>query len=263
MEENKGRGKAPSKTTLNMLFAKAAGRCQLEGCNKSVLFDEVTLKTYNKSNVAHIVAASPLGARGDAVRSYELSDKLSNLMLLCPDHHKLIDDHEDEYPEERLLQMKARHEQAIAEQCDLIYKEPSEMVFLQSPIKGHVPVKIDARQCADAVMPNKRVASVGGRRIKVEIEGDYHSQAFWDSAVKMLERRYGLLVDAIWEEEANAHFSVFPIAPIPLIIKLGHMMGDKAGVDRYSHHAASLPPWSGMGGMRSNICRPHRYFSIV
>lgn len=231
MEENKGRGKAPSKTTLNMLFAKAAGRCQLEGCNKSVLFDEVTLKTYNKSNVAHIVAASPLGARGDAVRSYELSDKLSNLMLLCPDHHKLIDDHEDEYPEERLLQMKARHEQAIAEQCDLIYKEPSEMVFLQSPIKGHVPVKIDARQCADAVMPNKRVSSVGGRRIKVEIEGDYHSQAFWDSAVKMLERRYGLLVDAIWEEEANAHFSVFPIAPIPLIIKLGHMMGDKAGVD--------------------------------
>ena len=72
MEENKGRGKAPSKTTLNMLFAKAAGRCQLEGCNKSVLFDEITLKTYNKSNVAHIVAASPLGARGDAVRSYEL-----------------------------------------------------------------------------------------------------------------------------------------------------------------------------------------------
>lgn len=62
MAKKKGRGHAPSQLTLNMLFANAAGRCQFEGCNKSVLFDELTLKTYNKSNVAHIIASSPGGA---------------------------------------------------------------------------------------------------------------------------------------------------------------------------------------------------------
>lgn len=238
MGEQRGRGKEPSKTTLNMLFAKAAGRCQLEGCNKSVLLDEITLKTYNKSNVAHIVAASPRGARGDAVRSYELSDKLSNLMLLCPEHHKLIDDYEDEYPKEKLLQMKAQHEQAIADQCDLIYKEPSEMIILQSYIKGRNPVKIDAHQCANAVMPNKRVSSIRGQRLKVEIEGDYRSAVYWDGALRMLERKYGMLIGAILEEDANVHFSVFPIAPIPLIMKLGYMMGDKCRADIYQFSRA-------------------------
>ena len=231
MKQKNGRGKSPSSLTLRMLCANAAGRCQFEGCNKPVFVDGLTLKEFNMSNVAHVVAADPNGPRGDAVRSHLLSDKLENLMLMCADHHKLVDDHEEEYPEDRLLQMKTRHEQAIAQQCDLIYKESSEIVFLQSPIKGRIPVKINARQCAEAVMPNKRVASTGGRRIKVEVEGDYHSAAYWDSASRMLERRYSLLISAILEEEANAHFSVFPIAPMPLIMQLGYMMGDKSQTD--------------------------------
>ena len=114
MASKNGRGPSPSALTLNMLFAKAAGRCQFEGCNKPVLFDELTLREYNKSNVAHIVASSPKGARGDSTRSHLLSDKLSNLMLMCPEHHKLIDDFKADYPEERLLEMKRKHEAAIA-----------------------------------------------------------------------------------------------------------------------------------------------------
>lgn len=233
MGKETGRGKNPSRLTLRILCANAAGRCQFEGCNKPVFVDVLTLKQFNMSNVAHIVASDPNGPRGDAVRSHQLSDKLENLMLMCADHHKLIDADENvkEFPEDRLLQMKARHEQLIALQCDLIYKEPSEMVFLQSPIKGYLPAKIDAHQCAEAVMPSKRVISIRGQRIAVEVEGNYRSTSYWESALKVLERKFILKVSAILEEEANAHFSVFPIAPIPLIIKLGYMMGDKHRAD--------------------------------
>ena len=175
MAKKKGRGHAPSQLTLNMLFANAAGRCQFEGCNKSVLFDELTLKTYNKSNVAHIIASSPGGARGDEIRSHQLSDKLGNLMLMCPEHHKQIDDFAEDYPEDRLLEMKSKHERAIADQCDMIYKEPSEVLMLSAPIKGRNHVTIDFNQCARAVMPEKRVAVTHGRRIKIDLEGDYRS----------------------------------------------------------------------------------------
>lgn len=137
------RGPDPSELTLRMLCANAAGRCQFEGCNRPVFFDGLTLREFNKSNIAHIVSSSFNGPRGDALRSHQLSDQLCNLMLLCPDHHKLIDDFPDAYPEAELLDMKRRHEEAIATHCGLIYKEPSEVLMVSSPIKGRTPVTVN------------------------------------------------------------------------------------------------------------------------
>lgn len=42
----------------------------------------------------------------------------------------------------------------------------------------------------------------------------YHSTNYWESASRALDRRFGLTVSAILEDDANAHFSVFPLAPI-------------------------------------------------
>ena len=251
MAKKKGRGPAPSALTLNMLFANAAGRCQFEGCNKSVLFDELTLKTYNKSNVAHIVASSPKGARGDEIRSHQLSDKLSNLMLMCPEHHKQIDDFEEDYPEEKLLEMKRMHELAIANQCDLIYKEPSEVLMISSPIKNRFPARITFKTCADAVMPKKRVASQYGRRIDIQIEDDYHSSRYWENASKALDRKYNQQVVSILDEFPNAHFSVFPLTPMPLIMKLGYKIGDKTRADIFQFSRAD-DSWSWLTHEQTN-----------
>lgn len=227
MANKSNRGPNPSELTLRMLCANAAGRCQFDGCNRPVFFDGLTLRKFNKANVAHIVSSSPDGPRGDTLRSHQLSNKLSNLMLLCPDHHKEIDDFPDSYPEALLLEMKHKHEEAIAIQCKLLYKEPSEILMFSSPIKGRLPTTVNFNQCADAVMPEKRVASVYGQRIKIEIEDDYHSPYYWEHISHALNRKFGLTVSAILEENKNVHFSVFPLAPIPLVIKLGYMFGDK------------------------------------
>lgn len=238
MANRKRRGPNPSPLTLNMLFAHAAGRCQFEGCNKSVLFDELTLKKYNKSNVAHIVASSPAGPRGDIIRSYQLSDKISNLMLMCPEHHKQIDDFPEDFPEEKLLDMKRKHEKAISDQCDLIYKEPSEVLMVSSPIKGRQHITVDFNQCANAVMPQKRVAVNHGRRIRIDLEGNYRSPSYWDSISRALERKIAQTVRAILDEDLDAHFSVFPLAPMPLIMKLGYEIGDKTRADIFQFSRA-------------------------
>lgn len=231
MARKSNRGPAPSPLTINMLYAHAAGRCQFEGCNKSVFLDDLTMREFNKSNVAHIVASSPKGARGHAIRSHQLSDKLENLMLLCPEHHKEIDDFVEQFPEHKLLAMKAAHEEAISAQCDLIYKEPSEIIMVSSPIKNRIPVKITFKTCADAVMPKKRVASTYGRHITIADEADYHSSHYWESVSKALDRKFNQHILPILDECPNAHFSVFPIAPMPLIMKLGYMFGDKTRSD--------------------------------
>jgi hypothetical protein len=41
--------------------------------------------------VAHIVGEKETSPRGDRVRSPQLEDDVSNLMLMCYPHHKLID----------------------------------------------------------------------------------------------------------------------------------------------------------------------------
>ena len=77
---------AVSSRTRAILWAKAAGRCQYPGCNKSLIGDLISgAEDKNFGFVAHIVADTPTGPRGDPVRSPLLADDVSNLMLLCYD----------------------------------------------------------------------------------------------------------------------------------------------------------------------------------
>lgn len=77
-----GRNKAPSENTVRMLCSKSAGMCEFEGCNKRLFFDGITLSKFNNAYVAHIIASSAEGPRGDKTLSPLLSDKLENLMLI-------------------------------------------------------------------------------------------------------------------------------------------------------------------------------------
>lgn len=71
-------------------------------------------KKYNKAYIAHIVADSLDGPRGDPERSEKLANEISNLMLLCDPHHTLIDKDVANHPEDRLVEMKRKHEERIA-----------------------------------------------------------------------------------------------------------------------------------------------------
>jgi hypothetical protein len=67
--------------------------------------------------VAHIAARGDRGPRGDLSLSLEERDAPSNLILLCPDHHTVVDDNPNVYTVEVLRKMKEDHEGwAIQEQ---------------------------------------------------------------------------------------------------------------------------------------------------
>jgi hypothetical protein len=102
-------------TTVMHLWVAAAGRCEFPGCNRSLSVDDLTLKEGNYTNVAHIIAATSGGPRGDAEQSGKLASELSNLMLLCPTHHILIDSHkhQEEFSVPVLKKYKKRHEASV------------------------------------------------------------------------------------------------------------------------------------------------------
>lgn len=231
-----GRNKEPSDNTIRILCGKAAGMCEFEGCNKRLFYDGVTLSQFNNAYVAHIVASSANGPRGDAVLSAQLSDKLENIMLMCADHHKLIDQPATgsrDYPVEKLKAMKKTHEEKIERLCALFHVPKTEIVRFSSPIKGTIPVSIDHNLAAKAVLPNKQPDSPYGIDIAVSSCKPYRSQEYWNECYSKLKLLFNINLYNPYIQFHKANFSIFPIAPMPLIIKLGELIGDKLPCDVY------------------------------
>lgn len=63
---------------------------------------------------AHIVARSPNGPRGGLLPPDEV-DKVQNLILLCRNDHRMVDDQPDSYPVDRLIKIKEDHEKWASE----------------------------------------------------------------------------------------------------------------------------------------------------
>jgi len=231
-----GRNKSPSENTIRILCGKAAGMCEFEGCDKRLFYDNVTLSEFNNAYVAHIIASSPKGPRGEALLSAELSDKLDNLMLMCADHHSLIDKSISgprDYPVERLKAMKKNHEEKIDKLCSMFYIPKTEIVLFSSPIKGKIGANVDYKQAAKAIIPDKQPASSYGTTILVSSVNDYTSVEYWTDCSRQLQMYYDKVLFNPYIQLNIADFSLFPIAPIPLIVKLGELIGDKIPCDIY------------------------------
>ena len=100
------------------LWARAAGRCQFDGCNRPVFKSPVTQEQVNISEKAHIYSFSEIGPRGwgPFVTNRKQLNEVANLMLVCHDCHNTIDqDKEGErYSAELLIKWKDEHENRIA-----------------------------------------------------------------------------------------------------------------------------------------------------
>jgi len=136
------------------LWARTAGRCEFRGCNKLLYKDSLTQTRSNLAVISHIVAYSPDGPRGDAVRSKQLEKNINNLMLTCRDHGKIIDDkaREVEYPEELLSEFKREHEMRIRMLTEAKEDAQTHVLLLQVPIDKRTIV-IDQAEVFRAILP--------------------------------------------------------------------------------------------------------------
>lgn len=223
------RGGDPRNITKYQLIARSGGRCQI--CNEFLLVDSFTMSTNDDSNMAHIVASSPDGPRGDSERSHLLSKDINNLMLLCRKHHNMIDSHPDVYTEEVLSKIKEAQEKRVAMLGETMNVESTAVVILESPIKRST-VKVNIEQVLQAVVLEKTPYSSTGIPMLYTPIADYRSREYWRNAIDFLEMSFGQ-VKALHTWHPKVTFSVFPLAPIPIIIQLGYLFGDKIKVEVY------------------------------
>lgn len=226
------RGNDPSSKTIQNLCIKAGCRCEFEGCGKDLCVEKLTNREIKLSIIAHIVASSPDGPRGNS-KSHELSDKIDNLMLLCQDHHTLIDRFPYIYTEPVLKLMKETHEETVKRLLDSLKYPETNIVFLQAPIKGCF-LNIERSMAINAIRLQKRNNS-GKPNIVINIGNglEYSDKKYWEKLERQLITKYERIIETFYGDNPQAHLSLFPLAPIPIIAKLGWLLSDKKSVDIY------------------------------
>ena len=98
------------KTTLT-LWGRAAGRCEI--CNKLLYCDSKYGDMANFAENAHIHAVGATGPRHRDEITQDEINQIDNLMLLCEEHHHLIDTKPENYSGTFLCTKKAAHESRI------------------------------------------------------------------------------------------------------------------------------------------------------
>lgn len=220
------------------LWAKASGRCEYRGCNRDLIGDLVAGREDGKFGfIAHIVADSADGPRGDPTRSPRLARDLRNLMLLCADHHKGVDvDYLADHAEEVLLEMKAEHEDRIAIVTGMAEERASHVIRFAADI-GQRDALVSTRSIFMAMPPDRHPAE--GRTIDIELIGsDYgdYEASYWTIQQDNLRRQFARKVKERIEQREIKQLSVFALAPQPLLIELGRLLGDIVPVVVHQRH---------------------------
>jgi len=108
---------------MKILFQRSGNRCAFPGCTKILIHPESDLDDpVILSEIAHIVARSPDGPRGKHHLPLKERDKYDNLILLCEEHHHVVDEQFHTYTVERLHQMKVDHEKLMLDATDQVVR---------------------------------------------------------------------------------------------------------------------------------------------
>jgi SMODS-associated and fused to various effectors sensor domain len=215
------------------LWIAAAGRCEFRGCCKPIDRDFLTKKKCVVGEYAHIIADSPDGARGIPGESERLAKDPKNLMLACFDCHSRVDRNgkNNEYTALQLQAMKREHEARV----QLIYSatgvKDSLPIIVAFPVGPHVPV-IELADVHHAMLENsgyKRFPLDEHIQIdKSDFDIQDSSLDFWPRAERVLSEVYERRIHpAITTRGRAAHLTIAAFAPIPMLMKLGALLGDK------------------------------------
>jgi len=214
------------------LFVRAGGRCQFDGCNKYLLEHHVTLNEGNFAQVAHIVAFSEDGPRGKENRQSNIND-VSNLMLLCPACHKLIDDQPDAYTRHTLEEYKKRHDQRIYHVTGLGPEQKTSILILKSKI-GDQMVTVPFDQIIQAITPRYPYSKDG---LTIDItQLPATDDSFIKAACATISQELMVFFSSGGEFQKSGHISLFALAPIPVLAFLGSKLSNKVPLDLYQRH---------------------------
>lgn len=225
------------------LWGMAAGRCEI--CNKLLYLDSQYGDNVNLAENAHIHAVAKTGPRHSDDVSQDEINSVENLMLLCAEHHHLIDTKPENYPTEDLLQMKKAHEERIRKLTEIQDNNSCSILTFFC--------NIDNAEVFSTTAVLRRAIANEGMYPKNDEPIELHNgmptiyrptkesmQTKADELENQVRMYFGKIVK---KKDAIA---VFALAPQPLLFKLGFLLCDQLNVKVFqSHREGDKWAWSG------------------
>jgi len=196
--------------TTRKLWGQCGGFCQNPSCNKP-LFREVEDASVSLANVAHIIGHGSSGPRSDHELAEHIErDGVENLIMLCLECHKVVDELNKQFTVEEIQSWKAAHAQKIKslfsipniqderellteindllEENAAIFRECGPYSEIVLGGLGGDGLQVWRKRCLDTILPNNQ-------RIIALIEGNKRNFPYpWELYSKMLE--YKIHTDA-------------------------------------------------------------------
>ncbi|MBL7113100.1 MAG: hypothetical protein ISS19_14280 [Bacteroidales bacterium] len=99
---------AISDRTRKIIWARSGNRCAI--CQIELVQEKDPYNVHlNLGEECHIISKQPKGPRYFQITDFDY-DGGDNLLLLCCNHHKMIDEQSESFPLEKLIQIKINHE---------------------------------------------------------------------------------------------------------------------------------------------------------
>jgi len=251
MAGKKGARRAIPNKIVNLLWAISAGRCQM--CNTVLYQDLLTKKQVNSAYIAHIVDVNHQTHRYDKDLSPKLETDISNLMLLCDTHHRLIDNEgEKDYTVERLQKIKREHEERIQKLTEITSDKQSFIIEYSLSI-GEQQFQTSYQEIKNAVVFDGLYPAEDTPIILScsEAELKDSEEDFWNFHSKNLIKKYSRRVNEKVESGELMQASVFAVAQQPLLILLGVLLGDVKTITVYPKNREGIS-WGWRSKQKNN-----------
>lgn len=236
------------------LWVRSGGRCAF--CNKYLLEEEYfEIFLIPLGEMAHIVGWSKAekSPRGQGDLPLKRRNTADNLVLLCPEHHKIIDTPEllADFTVERLLEQKIQHETRISHLTGLDKDDGTVVVRMGGSIRG-ASVEVSREHAAQVVFTHARrfphfplSFDRHGIEINTSVLLDFKAdlwESFWQTGKAIVDECVSRIREGV-KKGTIRHLSVFALDRIPFLIYLGYRLDDKIPTVFYQKHRGTDETW--------------------
>lgn len=218
------------------LWFESAGRCAI--CNEKVDEDPNSHYLANMADIAHIRDVNKKTHRYDPNFPKDKLNEADNLILVCKNCHQIIDNElEKTYSVEQLESFKKKQIDRIRLLTSICDNKRSIVLTYIAKIGQLIPM-ISWQEVANAMIPDRFPSS--SQMVEISDSSghleDGTSDFYQNESNKICTVIRRDLLPRLRDKEASL-VSVFALAPIPLLIKLGSLLSELIETEVYECHS--------------------------
>lgn len=228
--QKQGRGHSLSAPQVREVQHLAGFRCMYPGCGAKVDQIGPNRRAGNVGQLAHIVGADPKGPRGTD-ESHTLSVDPANYLLLCYDHHHLIDVVDpDGFSISYLREVRHSHLYKVEQLLDQLKWQRVQAIGICGGIAGQNSL-LDHREMHDALAQrelssmrdNPQLVFSNAPSERLDKGYGYHLlQTYQPSILRLISE----LREAGPLRQSDLPLAIFPLHDTPLLVLAGRLIGE-------------------------------------